>query len=95
MPPRLAAIIVALATVAPAVRAQEPPTSGEVEAPEMPLLEGIPPEIAKLATDPTASMPTPTIDRKEDLSSRSPLFYALPVIGFWLILRRRSRGVRI
>ncbi len=40
-------------------------------------------------------MPTPRkLDETGD-GDRFALFYALPVIGFWLILRRRGRGVRL
>ena len=67
-----------------------------VRADEMPDLGEIPSEIEALATDPMAvGLPSPVPQRKLVDTPRSPFFYVLPVIGFWLILRRRNRGVRL
>ena len=41
------------------------------------------------------ALPSPIRDAPKSQVPRSSLFYTLPLIGFWLILRRRARGVRL
>ena len=56
-------------------------------------------DIRARASDPLISpegvLPSPVPTRKMAESPGSTLFYALPLIGFWLIFRRRGRGVRL
>ena len=45
-----------------------------------------PPELSSSGALPSPAVKAPT--------PNSTLFYAIPVVGFWLILRRRTRGMR-
>ena len=49
--------------------------------------EVAPPELSVSGALPSPAEKAPT--------PNSNVFYAIPVIGFWLILRRRTRGVRL
>ena len=96
MLPRLIALMAGLLLPATAL-ADEVGTNDQIPS-EQPTFK-IADDIAALATDPLASpdgaVPSPVLQRRMQVPPPSSVFYALPVFGFWLILRRRGRGVRL